>query len=937
MDHDRWRLLSPLLEHALDLPVEERDAWLAAQRRRDPKLAAEIEALLDEERALHSEQFLEQGPSAFTPHAALVGQTVGAYTLEAPIGQGGMGTVWLARRSDGRFEGRVAIKFLNTALIGRTGEQRFRREGNLLARLTHPNIARLIDAGVSDVGQPYMVLEYVEGQRIDRYCDDRRLPIVARLRLFLDVLAAVADAHAHLIVHRDIKPSNVLVTDGGVVKLLDFGIAKLLADEDRTGEATELTREAGRALTPEYAAPEQVQGGLVTTASDIYTLGVLLYLILAGQHPIGDGKRSPADLIRAIVDTQAPRLSDTVARTQTLSPDVSTDIAAKRASTPDRLQHLLRGDLDNIVAKALKKDPRERYGSVTAFADDIQRFINHEPVHARPDSFGYRTGKFVRRNRAAVALATLAAIAMLGGLAGTYSQADRATRQAALAEAERLRADDEARAATQQRDFALLELSRAEAINDLNQFLLSDAAPSGKPFTAGDLLARAEAIVEREHADSGANRLEMLIAIGRQYLTLDEDDKARRLLGQAYGMSREIADPSTRARAACAFASAINNNGERDRAEAMFRDALAELPVEPQYALDRIGCLLQGSLIARNGGDPRQGVERALAAQALLPRMRYPSTVLELRVLIDLAESYRQVEEYPLAVQAFERAYASLVALGRENTETAGTLFNNWALALHSLGQPLKAEELFRRAIRIGSADGTDAHVSPMLHNNLARTLMTLGRPVEASHYAELAYTRARASGDEVVIIQSLMMRERIYIMAGDYARAGPVSTELELRMPKLLPPVSMGYASHALAQSELALARGDARGAAAAADRALAIGEAVVPNRDFLPFLLTRRADIMLKLNRYAEARSDAARAIDLYQRVVAPETPSFYLGLAYLTLGRALIATSEPEEAHRAFASALEQLKPTLGPDSPETRAAAQLATSTRSANGK
>jgi tetratricopeptide (TPR) repeat protein len=346
---------------------------------------------------------------------------------------------------------------------------------------------------------------------------------------------------------------------------------------------------------------------------------------------------------------------------------------------------------------------------------------------------------------------------------------------------------------------------------------------------------------------------------------------------------------------------------------------------------------LQGSLIARNGGDPRKGVERALAAQALLPRLRYPSTVLELRVLMDLAESHRQIDDFAAAVQTFERAYASLVALGRENTETAGTLFNNWALALHFLGQPLKSEELFRRAIRISSADGTDAHVSPMLHTNLARSLVALGRPVEAARYAELAYTRARAAGDEVVILQSLLLRQRIYILAGDYVRAGQVSVELESRMAKLLPPVSSGYASHALARSELALARGDARGAAAAADQAVAIGEAVVPNRDLLPFLLRGRAEILLKLNRPEEARRDAARAIALYQRIVSPETPSFYLGLAYLALGRALIATAEPDEAHRALASALEHLRPTLGPDSPPARAAAQLAAATVAAKGK
>ena len=208
-----------------------------------------------------------------------------------------MGSVWLARRSDGRFEGLVAVKLLNVSLIGRAGEERFRREGSILARLTHPNIARLTDAGVSTSGQPYIVLEYVDGERIDQYCDARRLGVEQRLRLFLDVCAAVARAHANLVVHRDIKPSNVLVAKDGQVKLLDFGIAKLIEEETGSGEASALTREGGRALTPEFAAPEQLTGGAVTTATDVHALGTLLYLLLAGQHPGGRGAhvtRAPA-------------------------------------------------------------------------------------------------------------------------------------------------------------------------------------------------------------------------------------------------------------------------------------------------------------------------------------------------------------------------------------------------------------------------------------------------------------------------------------------------------------------------------------------------------------------------------------------------------------------------------------------------------------------
>ena len=229
---ERWQALSPLLDRALELEGGERLAWLGKLSEKDPALAAELEAFLGERSTVEREGFLAFSPlSAYAPRASLAGHALGAYTLESQLGQGGMGSVWLARRSDGRFESKVAIKLLNAALIGRAGEERFRREGSILGRLAHSNIARLIDAGVSPAGQPYLVLEYVEGDRIDVYCDMKRLSVKGRLRLFLDVLSAVTHAHSNLIIHRDIKPSNVLVGERGDVKLLDFGIAKLLEDE----------------------------------------------------------------------------------------------------------------------------------------------------------------------------------------------------------------------------------------------------------------------------------------------------------------------------------------------------------------------------------------------------------------------------------------------------------------------------------------------------------------------------------------------------------------------------------------------------------------------------------------------------------------------------------------------------------------------------------
>src|SRR5580704_4830751 len=275
---DQWQALSPYLDEALAMTEQERSLWLSSLRSQNQDMGEQLEMLFREHRALSEEGFLEKSSVGLPRSPGLEGQTLGAYTLVSQIGHGGMGSVWLAQRSDGRFERQVAVKFLNIALMGKGGEERFKREGSILGRLAHPHIAELIDAGVSRAGQPYLVLEHVEGDHIDRYCDEHKLEIKERIQLFLDVLAAVAQAHANLIVHRDLKPSNVLVRNDGQVKLLDFGIAKLLEGEGQIRESP-LTLEGERALTPEYAAPEQLKGETVTAATDVYASGVLLYVL----------------------------------------------------------------------------------------------------------------------------------------------------------------------------------------------------------------------------------------------------------------------------------------------------------------------------------------------------------------------------------------------------------------------------------------------------------------------------------------------------------------------------------------------------------------------------------------------------------------------------------------------------------------------------------
>ena len=374
IDRDRWRELEPLLDQALDLSDEERIRFLDELRSNSPDLAAELTSLLSGEAVADQRGFLVEPLARERRDATLAGLELGAYTLERALGQGGMGSVWLAHRSDGRFEGNAAVKLLNLALVSPAGQERFRQEGSVLARLTHPGIARLLDAGVSPGGQPYLVLEYVDGKRIDVFADERGLSVEERVRLFLQVLSAVSHAHANLIVHRDLKPSNILVTADGTAKLLDFGLAKLL-EQDQPGKMR-ATLTTYRWMTPEYAAPEQILGTPVTPRTDVYQLGAVLYTLLTDRTPFG---RHAATL---------PKLQ-----------------AAVLTEEHDPMGRAFRGDLDAVVSKALRKDPAVRYASAREFADDIRRYLVGHPVQARRQTLDYRARRFVVRNRVRIAAA----------------------------------------------------------------------------------------------------------------------------------------------------------------------------------------------------------------------------------------------------------------------------------------------------------------------------------------------------------------------------------------------------------------------------------------------------------------------------------------------------------------------------------------------------
>ena len=481
LDRERWRQLEPLLDQALELSGVQRADWLEALRTTAPDLASDLSSLLDDDAAAERRGFL-----ATPMELSLAGVVVGAYTLERPLGHGGMGSVWLARRTDGQFDGTAAVKLLNLSLSTEAGRARFRREGSMLARLTHAGIARLLDAGVSPSGQPYLVLEHVDGERIDDYVKARRLGTADCVRLFLQVLDAVGHAHANLVVHRDIKPSNILVTPQGTVKLLDFGIATLL-DGEASAAAMAITGDGMRAFTPEFAAPEQVAGDTITTATDVYSLGVLLYFLVAGRHPTADGCVTPASAITALLE-RAPAPLDV-------------------------------GDLDMVLRRALAKAARERYQTVGAFAADLRRWMHDEPVTARANSMPHRARLLLRRHRMATAV-TAAGLVLMSTYVATII-IDRARVGRALAEA-----TSNARRAEQVTDFAVGMFD-------------ADGMGSGvvDSLNIRNVLARG---IERAHELAGqpATEAQMLDLIGRIRLQIGDYGAARPALEEALQIRR---------------------------------------------------------------------------------------------------------------------------------------------------------------------------------------------------------------------------------------------------------------------------------------------------------------------------------------------------------------------------------------------------------------
>lgn len=524
MKAERWQQVRSILDRAITLPQSERSPYLDRNCADDPELRDEVESLLRSHEEAGS-VFLKN-PAANLMTAlevgiiSRIGSRIGVYQILGEIGHGGMGEVYRAVRADGQYEKAVAIKLVRGGYDTAGLLQRFRHERQILASLDHPNIARLLDGGTTEDGTPYLVMELIEGERLDVYCDAHRLSISERLRLFCEICSAVHYAHQRLIIHRDLKPGNVLVTSDGIPKLLDFGIAKLI-DPDSLAETTLI-----RPMTPEYASPEQIRGEPITTASDVYSLGVVLYQLLTGRSPYPGDTRSSLHMGKAICETDPAKPSSAVLKPaptsqEQLPPGTPDHLASVREGSPAKLQRRLSGDLDNIVLKAMRKEPHQRYTSVEQLAEDIRRHLQGLPVIAVKGSFAYRANKFIRRNRMAIAAASLLAITLLGGIVATIRQARIARKQADIASSERARAEKRFS------DVRELANSLIFEIHDSIQGL-PGATPSRKL-----LLDRAVQYLDKLSSDSAGDvNLQRELAWAYQRLATVQGDTTQSNLGQ---------------------------------------------------------------------------------------------------------------------------------------------------------------------------------------------------------------------------------------------------------------------------------------------------------------------------------------------------------------------------------------------------------------------
>jgi len=713
---DRWLHLGPLLDQALDVPVGERAAWLAALRTRAPDDADALEHLLTVDGTswlgtTHRSRIL--GRMAATPVGE--GARLGAWQLERQLGRGGMGTVWLAARADGRFAGQAAVKLLHPSLIEGVGEDYFRREGEVLARLTHPGIARLYDAGVTDEGQPYLVLEYVEGRSLTAWCRERTPTLDARLALFERVCDAVAHAHAHGIVHRDIKPANLAVGSDGAVKLLDFGIA-VLVEEGRldaptwSGAEARPERDPGHAngagasgssssdslqpFTPRYAAPEQLAGGAITTATDVYALGRLLEELLEGVP-------------------DAPR------------------------------------DLQAIVRRALQREPADRYPTVAALSDELRRFRRHEPVEARAGGAWYRARRFARRHRGGLGAATVAVAALLVGTVVSVLQA---------------------REARAQRDLALANERRARVMSEVMLSLATELPTADADARTVDALRRTRVLLDAYLADDRAERARLAIDLARQFGIFARGTEAEALLADARTDAIAAGDRALELELECL----LGAGGDTLPPEVAWRvlDALrAEIPADAWRARAACATATSRRYLMQFAGDSASG-QSALAV-SLAREAGDTVSLLYATMLLDQLQTIGWSQgDFHDKRRVYAEATTVLERLGLGSSVPAmrvATLLSSFA---RETGRLLVADSALAALRPYLDAGERWRAATPALLLEQAQVAAMLARPDDARQWFARAIELTRAPGTELLAIRARQLRAQFLAEQGDLRQA---------------------------------------------------------------------------------------------------------------------------------------------------------------------
>ncbi len=913
-DAATWARISPLLDEALDLPAADRAAWLAAVQLSAPQDAALLRGLLERQEAASREDFLA-GTAQAAPGVPAAGHRMGPWTIEAPLGEGGMASVWLARRSDGRHDGKAAIKLMHGRMHGTQASQRFEREGRILARLEHPHIARLLDAGVAsdgEGGQPYLVLELVRGEPIDRWCDERRLDVEGRLRLFVDVVQAVAAAHAQLVVHRDLKPGNVMVDGQGQVKLLDFGIARLL-DEGEDGAAPSVTRTGQRACTPAWAAPEQVRGEPVSTATDVWALGVLLCHLLTGRHPSGLPWTS-----EFTAWMQAAALPDTKRPSQLAADgDNAAALAAARSLQPLRLARRLQGELDQIVLRALAEEPGRRYGSAQALADDVLRHLRNEPVSAVADTVGYRATKFVRRNRLAVGAASTTLLALLAGVLGTTWQALEARSQRDAAQSARVEAVAQAQRAKHERLQAVKQLDRAEAMNELMAYALGPV--SDKPLSVVDVLERGEVMVDKQFHDAPDLQTFLKIQLAHFWSHGKELDRMASLLQSARVSAQRTGDIAALTSIDCKLSRIDTDSGNFDLARAKVDQALVALHGDQAEVLEaRAGCLKRRAQTNQEQGRNAEALADIDAALLLTQSPRRGQIATRLDLQATRATVLGAMGHLGPAVQAYEALLIEVKRRGVLDATAQSSTFNNFYIVLVRAGQMAKALETIEQSMLLGKGPGATRGATWSERGNHAYALTLLGRAAEALPTLEEGMADARRSGEPRAIgYRAFQYAEALYAVG----RWSECKEHLDLSAKQLgdiLVSTHPALGRVAVAKARLALVQGSTARARAELGKALAIFDASKQPESWRieAMILLARADLQ---DRQLDAALNSAQdAVELSRNVFKDFPQNHRGGSAYLELGRVYQARGDKAKAREALMQALSQFEVSMGPNS-------------------